>query len=54
MWAGSDDGLINITRDEGKSWQNITPKKTFDITTCPEYHTGRCNRNFSKNTDIVI
>jgi photosystem II stability/assembly factor-like uncharacterized protein len=25
IWAGSDDGLINITRDHGKSWQNITP-----------------------------
>lgn len=26
IWAGSDDGLIHITRDGGKSWQNITPK----------------------------
>jgi len=25
IWAGSDDGLIHITRDHGKSWQNITP-----------------------------
>ncbi len=27
MWTGSDDGLINITRDGGATWQNITPKK---------------------------
>lgn len=26
LWAGSDDGLIHITRNHGKSWENITPK----------------------------
>jgi photosystem II stability/assembly factor-like uncharacterized protein len=26
LWVGTDDGLIQITRDEGKSWSNITPK----------------------------
>jgi photosystem II stability/assembly factor-like uncharacterized protein len=26
LWAGSDDGLINITRDGGKTWKNVTPK----------------------------
>ncbi len=25
IWAGSDDGLVHVTRDNGKSWQNITP-----------------------------
>jgi photosystem II stability/assembly factor-like uncharacterized protein len=25
IWVGTDDGLIQVTRDEGKSWQNITP-----------------------------
>jgi photosystem II stability/assembly factor-like uncharacterized protein len=25
LWAGSDDGLIHITRDNGATWQNITP-----------------------------
>jgi photosystem II stability/assembly factor-like uncharacterized protein len=25
IWAGTDDGLIHITRDDGKSWQNVTP-----------------------------
>jgi photosystem II stability/assembly factor-like uncharacterized protein len=27
IWVGTDDGLIQITRDEGKSWSNITPKE---------------------------
>jgi photosystem II stability/assembly factor-like uncharacterized protein len=26
LWAGTDDGLIHITNDGGKSWKNITPK----------------------------
>jgi photosystem II stability/assembly factor-like uncharacterized protein len=25
LWAGTDDGLIQITRDGGKSWKNVTP-----------------------------
>ena len=27
LWAGTDDGLIWITRDGGQNWQNITPKE---------------------------
>jgi photosystem II stability/assembly factor-like uncharacterized protein len=26
LWAGTDDGLIHITNDGGKTWKNITPK----------------------------
>ena len=25
LWAGTDDGLIHITKDGGKTWKNITP-----------------------------
>jgi photosystem II stability/assembly factor-like uncharacterized protein len=25
LWAGSDDGLVHVTRDDGKTWQNVTP-----------------------------
>ena len=25
LWAGSDDGLVHVSRDDGKSWQNVTP-----------------------------
>src|SRR5438128_7540782 len=27
LWVGTDDGLIQISRDEGKNWTNITPKE---------------------------
>jgi photosystem II stability/assembly factor-like uncharacterized protein len=26
IWTGSDDGLIQVTQDGGKSWTNVTPK----------------------------
>jgi photosystem II stability/assembly factor-like uncharacterized protein len=26
IWVGTDDGLIQLTRDEGKNWANVTPK----------------------------
>jgi photosystem II stability/assembly factor-like uncharacterized protein len=36
IWAGSDDGLVHVTRDNGRSWQDVTPKsvpKYLKITT---------------------
>ncbi len=26
LWAGSDDGLVHVTTDEGGSWRNVTPE----------------------------
>jgi photosystem II stability/assembly factor-like uncharacterized protein len=26
IWAGTDDGLVQLTRDGGKNWSNVTPK----------------------------
>ena len=28
IWTGSDDGLIYLTKDEGKSWKNVTIPRT--------------------------
>ena len=25
LWIGTDDGLIQLTNDDGKTWQNVTP-----------------------------
>ncbi len=30
IWAGSDTGLIHITRDGGKTWKNVTPQGLTD------------------------
>jgi photosystem II stability/assembly factor-like uncharacterized protein len=27
LWAGTDDGLVWVTRDHGKNWKDITPAK---------------------------
>jgi len=31
IWAGSDDGLINVTSDGGKTWANVTPSAMPDF-----------------------
>lgn len=36
IWAGSDDGMVHVTRDNGRTWQDVTPKswpKYLKITT---------------------
>jgi photosystem II stability/assembly factor-like uncharacterized protein len=27
LWTGSDDGLINLSKDGGQQWENVTPKE---------------------------
>jgi photosystem II stability/assembly factor-like uncharacterized protein len=31
IWTGSDDGYVQITRDGGRSWKNVTPKGLGDF-----------------------
>ncbi len=30
IWAGTDDGLVQLTRDGGEHWENVTPKAMPD------------------------
>src|SRR5439155_906157 len=30
IWAGTDDGLVHVTRDGGGQWANVTPKEMPD------------------------
>jgi photosystem II stability/assembly factor-like uncharacterized protein len=32
IWTGSDDGLVHVTRDLGKSWADVTPSDLPDFT----------------------
>ncbi|MCA1583980.1 MAG: glycosyl hydrolase [Acidobacteria bacterium] len=32
IWTGSDDGLVHVTRDAGKTWKNVTPKQMLEWT----------------------
>jgi len=27
LWTGSDDGLVHVSKDNGTTWQNVTPKE---------------------------
>jgi photosystem II stability/assembly factor-like uncharacterized protein len=27
IWAGTDDGLVHLTRDAGRTWQDVTPQQ---------------------------
>lgn len=29
IWTGSDDGLIHVTRDNGTTWENVTPPSSM-------------------------
>ncbi|MGE0814706.1 MAG: WD40/YVTN/BNR-like repeat-containing protein [Vicinamibacterales bacterium] len=31
LWAGSDDGLVHVTRNGGTSWTNVTPRDMPDL-----------------------
>jgi photosystem II stability/assembly factor-like uncharacterized protein len=33
LWAGSDDGLVHVSKDGGKTWENVTPKELPDWAT---------------------
>lgn len=36
IWAGTDDGLVHVTRDDGATWQKVTPPGA------PEWATVEC------------
>jgi hypothetical protein len=38
LWAGSDDGLVHVSRDNGKTWTNVTP----NIADMPDWGTVQC------------
>lgn len=47
LWAGSDDGLIHMSEDGGKSWNDVTPKtlpawSTVSIIEPSHYDAGTC------------
>lgn len=32
LWSGSDDGKVHVSRDDGESWQDVTPRGFPDFT----------------------
>jgi photosystem II stability/assembly factor-like uncharacterized protein len=47
LWAGSDDGLIHLSTDDGKTWSDVTPKdlpawSTVSIIEPSHFDAGTC------------
>jgi photosystem II stability/assembly factor-like uncharacterized protein/uncharacterized protein YciI len=43
IWTGSDDGLVHVTRDGGKTWQNVTPKEMPEFGRVSQIDASRFN-----------
>ena len=50
LWAGSDDGVLSVSKDAGKNWENVTPKD------CPKWMMWNCIEvdPFKKGAAYVI
>lgn len=45
IWAGTDDGLIHLTRDGGRHWTNITPPLVDDWSKVSQLDAGHFDNN---------
>ena len=45
LWVGSDDGLIHVTRDGGKTWQNVTPPELTPWSKVAQIEAGHFDDN---------
>lgn len=50
IWAGTDDGLVQVTEDGGKNWRQVTPKGLPDWATIESIEPSR----FDANTAYVV
>jgi photosystem II stability/assembly factor-like uncharacterized protein len=41
LWSGTDDGLVHVTRDGGKTWQNVTPPQMTSWSKVQQIDAGR-------------
>ncbi|UXI67338.1 hypothetical protein [Tahibacter amnicola] len=45
IWVGTDSGLVQRTRDGGKSWQDVTPRQIPEWATVARIDISRVDRN---------
>jgi photosystem II stability/assembly factor-like uncharacterized protein len=45
VWAGTDDGLIHVTRDDGKTWQDVTPPEMTPWSKVSQIEAGHFGAN---------
>ena len=44
VWVGTDDGLIHVTRDDGKNWTNVTPPEMTAWSKVSQVEAGHFDR----------
>ncbi|MFZ5970242.1 MAG: WD40/YVTN/BNR-like repeat-containing protein [Bacteroidota bacterium] len=49
IWAGTDDGLVHVTQDGGKTWKNVTPAGLRQWDKIAQVDAG----HFDKNTAYI-
>lgn len=49
IWAGTDDGLVHLTQDGGKTWKNVTPPSLRSWDKISQIDAG----HFDKNTAYI-
>lgn len=45
IWCGTDDGLIHVTKDGGKTWRNVTPPQLTPWSKVSLMDAGHCDAN---------
>lgn len=45
VWAGTDDGLVHVTRDGGRTWTNVTPPELRAWDKVSQIDAGHFDRN---------
>ena len=45
VWVGTDDGLIHVTRDDGKNWSNVTPPEMTAWSKVSQVEAGHFDRD---------
>jgi photosystem II stability/assembly factor-like uncharacterized protein len=45
IWAGTDDGLVHVTRDAGQTWTNVTPPELRAWDKVSQIDAGHFDRN---------
>jgi photosystem II stability/assembly factor-like uncharacterized protein len=45
IWAGTDDGLVHVTRDAGRTWTNVTPPELRAWDKVSQIDAGRFDTN---------
>jgi photosystem II stability/assembly factor-like uncharacterized protein len=45
VWVGTDDGLVHVTRDDGKTWNDVTPKELTPWSKVSQVEAGHFDLN---------